>query len=586
MLTMRIVIIAVALAIGLLLAAHQAIGQETARVIVLPGHPIEFSIVKAGNVSLLDAAVFTGNESMRLLGVPSDNYITWYRVVPLNPSKFFSYAPILLSDDKVYVFGAQGTTFHRIRLLVGTLFLRELRGETTLIEPRISSNETLYIIPIGLQPISTPQGFHVLYLVANLVETRSARNTSYEDNYDFTGIAFFKIELEKLVVNATLFPLRGLAVLAQRVSGNTVYVAGVSASNISRLAPPPRNLTLVIGALRSDMLSLHHYRVQGCDMPIAMVVQDDTLYLECAKPESFQLGLLALNTKTWRIEWAMMYNAPAMLIGKVQPPVVMGKRIYVPIMNGLLVVDRESGEPLKALSIAATPEHPAPRVVSVNIWRIGGEYYVALTSVEGKKVTLIPLKLVEKAKCVQVGSIALGETKIASEPLKTLPLSTRIIHGERLSIITSRGPALALVRYTNVSEKEAGITYPESCEPQGFPALIATMTTTTRTVTLTLVTMATVTRTTTVPSNITGLTNTERPEIKTGSTTPYNITSPVEQNTSTSSNKSAASATTSTLATTSSTIAVDHRGWEGTTLVSIIVALAVIGVMLLLVRRK
>ena len=580
---MRLVIVAIALAMSLLLVAQQVTSREVARVIVFPGHPIEFSVVRADNASLLDAAVFTGNESIRLLGIPSGSHITWYRVALLSPSKFFSYAPILLSGDKVYVFGAQGTTFQRVRLLVGTLLLRELRGETTLIEPRISSNETLYVIPIGLQPVRTPQGFHVLYLVANLVETRSAVNTSYEDKYSFTGIAFFRIGLEKLSVGATLFPLRGLAVLAQRVSGGTVYVAGISALNISRLVPPPMNITLVIGSLRGGELSLHYYRVQGCDMPIAMNVQDDTLYLECAKPESFRLGLLAVNTKTWRIEWAIMYNVSAMLVGKIQPPLVMDKRIYVPIMNGLLVIDRETGEPLKALLIAATSTHSEPRVVGVNIWRIGNDHYVALINVEGKRVTLIPLKLVEKAKCIQVGSIALGETKIAPKQLKYLPLGTKTIQGKQLSVDMSRGPLLILAKYANVSEKEAVISYPENCKPQGSPLLTSTMTATTRTVTpATITTMYT----STIPMNTSKLTSTEQSVIRTGPTTPYSTTSSVEQSTSTPSSRSATPAITSTASTTSSTRTTKHRGCEGTALVIVITVLALIGAILLLMRRE
>ncbi len=583
---MRPAIIAITLAIGLLLAAGQAAGKEVAKVIVFPGSPVEFGIVNADNASLLDVTILTGKGSVRLLSIISDNNITWYKVAPLSPSKFFSYVPVLLSGDKIYVFGAQGTTFQRLGFLVGTLSLRELRGETTLIEPRTGGNETLYIIPIGIEPVKTQHGFHVLYLVANLVNTRSTGNATYEKEYVFKGVVFFRIGLEKLTINATLFPIKDVAILAQHVVGNTVYVAGISASNTSLLTSPPRNLTLVIGALRGNTFSLHYYHVPSCDMPIAMDIQDNVLYLECAKPEEFQLSLLAVNTETWRIKWAMMYNVSVMFVGKVQPPVVMGKKIYVPIMNGLLVVDSETGRPLEALSIASTPTSRAPRVVGVNIWRIGGEHYVVLMNVVGRTITLVPLRLVEKAKCIQVGSIALGETKIVPKPIKPFPQGTESIQGKQLSINTSEGPSLVLVKYTNVSVKEVGITYPKKCKPQRFPAPTMTITKTTTTITLTAINTAS-TRASTTLANIMNSSSTGQSATKTGSTSSYGTTSLVEQSTTTPGTKAAVSATASTQAAmSSSTKAINHRGWKGAAVVAAIIVLAIVAVVALLVRRK
>ncbi len=583
---MRPTIIVITLVIGLLLAASQATGKEVAKVIVFPGNPVEFGVVNADNASLLDVTIFTGRGSARLLGVISNSNIAWYRVAPLSLGEFFSYAPVLLSGDKIYVFGAQGTAFQRLRFLVGTLSLRELRGETTLIEPRTSGNETLRIIPIGIEPVKTPRGSHVLYLVANLVNTRSTGNATYEKEYAFKGVVFFRIGLEKLTINATLFPIKDVAILAQRVIDDTVYVAGISGSNISRISIPPRNLSLVIGALRGDTLSLHYYRVPECIMPIAMNIQDNMLYLECAKPEKFQLSLLAVNTKTWQIEWAMMYNVSGAFVGKIQSPIVMGKKIYVPIMNGLLVVDSETGRPLKALSIASTPTSRAPRVVGVNIWRIESNNYVSLMNVEGKAVILVPLELVEKARCMQVGEIALGEVKIVSEPLKYSILGQKTIQGEQLSISTSPGPSLILVKYTNVSVKEAEIKYPENCKPPGFPAPTMTITKTTTTITLTAIN-TTSTRSTTLPVNVTRPISTEQSAVRTSSTTLYSTTSsaPQPQGMGTNS-KLVAPATASTTDTTSSTKAINRHGWEGTVLIVSTVVLAVIGAMLLLILRK
>ena len=582
---MRSAIIAITLAIGLLLAASQATSKEVAKVIVFPGNPVEFGVVNADNASLLDVTILTGKGSVRLLGVISDTNITWYRVAPLSPGEFFSYAPVLLSGDKIYVFGAQGTAFQRLRFLVGTLSLRELRGETTLIEPRTSGNETLHIIPIGVEPVKTPWGSHVLYLVANLVKTRSTGNTTYEKEYVFKGVVFFSIGLEKLTINATLFPIKDVAILAQHAIDDTVYVAGISGPNVSQISIPPRNLSLVIGTLRGDTLSLHYYRVPECIMPIAMNIQDNMLYLECAKPEKFQLGLLAVNTKTWQIEWAIMYNVSGAFVGKIQPPIVMGKKIYVPIMNGLLVVDGKTGKPLKALSIASTPTSRAPRVVGANIWRIDSNNYVSLMNVESKTITLVPLRLVEKARCIQVGGIALGEVKIVSEPLKHSMLGKETIQGEQLTISTSPGPSLILVKYTNISVKEAEIKYSEKCRPQGFPTPTMTMTTTT-TITLTVIN-ATSTRASITPANTMNPSSTKQSATKTGSTTPYGVTSSVEQSTTTSETKAAVSAAASTQATiSSSTRAASRHGWKGAAAVAAIIVLAVVAAVALLVRRK
>ncbi len=583
---MRPTIIVITLVIGLLLAASQATGKEVAKVIVFPGSPVEFGVVSTGNTSLLDATIFVGKGGMRLLGILSDDNVTWYKVAPLSPSKFSSYAPVLLSGDKIYVFGAQGTAFQRLRFLVGTLSLRELRGETTLIEPRTGGNETPHIIPIGIEPVKTPRGSHVLYLVANLVNTRSTGNATYEKEYVFKGVVFFRIGLEKLTIDATFFPARNVAILAQHVIDDEVYVAGISGSNISQISIPPRNLSLVIGALYGNTLSLHYYRVPECIMPIAMNIQDNMLYLECAKPEKFQLSLLAVNTKTWQIEWAMMYNVSGAFVGKIQPPIVMGKKIYVPIMNGLLVVDGETGRPLKALSIASTPTSRAPRVVGVNIWRIENNNYVSLMNVEGKAVILVSLRLVEKARCMQVGEIALGEVKIVSEPLKYSILGQKTIQGEQLSISTSPGPSLILVKYTNVSVKEAEIKYPENCKPQGFPAPTMTITKTTTTITLTAINTTTLTQTTITPTNTTKPLGTEQSVTKTGPTTPYGTTSPVKQSTTTPRNEASAPAAMSTSPVASSAKVVNHHSWKEAAVATSIIVLAVIVAVALLARRK
>ena len=586
---MRPAIIATVLAIGLLLAASQATAKEIAKAIVFPGSPVEFSVVNAGNSTLFDAAIFVGKGSVELLGVLSNGNITWYKVTSLSSSKFFSYAPVLLSDDKIYIFGAQGAALQRVRLLVGTLFLRELRGETTLIELRTSGNETLNIIPIGIQPVKAQQGSHVLYLVANLVKTRPIGNATYEKEYILNGIVFLVVGLEKLVVNATLFSIRDVAVLAQRAIGDTVYVAGISAPNVSQIPLPPRNLSLVIGILHGNTLSLHYYRASECIMPIAMDIQDNTLYLECTNPERFQLSLLAVNTRTWRIEWAMTYNVSAAFVGKVQPPVVIGDKIYTPVMNGLLVVNGGTGRPLKALSVAATPTTRAPRVIGVNIWRIGGEHYVALMNalmnVEGKTVTLIPLTLIEKAKCIQAGGIALGETKIAAKPLKLLPLGTKTIHGRRFGVNMSQGPSLILTKYANISEKDEAVTYPEKCRPQGFPTPTITITATTRTITLTAIATTTPSQTTTVSINMTRPVSKEQSTTETGPIIHHSATSSVNP-VSTPGNKTGASAISSTPVATSSAKAVNSHDWKRTTVAAALIALAVIGAATLLMRRK
>ena len=583
--SMRLAIIAIALTIALLLAANQATGKEVAKAIVFPKPPLGFRIINSDNSTLFHATLFAGNGSIELLGVPGSSNITWYKVTPLSPSKFFSYTPILFAKDKVYVFGAIATTLEQIKqlrptLLVGTLSLRELEGKTMLLELGID-NRTMGIIPVRSQVIRTSKGSHVLYLVADLVRSKPRGNNSSHEELGPAGFALLEIELERTRPSATIFPAHDIVVMAGYVKGdNKVYVAGIGSTTIPEMIQELKNITLVIGTLHNNVLSLHRYSVPGCDIPVTMIINNNVLYLVCMNAINSSIGLLAINPSTWHPLWARMYNISIISTESV----LVGKHIYIPVMNGLLIVDSETGKPVKALVTAATPtEQVPPGLTAVRVERLGNKYYVVITSSGDETVTLLPLGLAEKAKCIKAGDIVLGEAKIIAKTIKPQLLGTETIQGRQVSVNTSPGPSLILTRYTNVSEKEIEISFPNKCKPQGNQALTITMSTTTRTVTMT-----TVITTITEKNNVTRQVTTKQPTIKTGPTTSYCDTSSVSsvRQSTTPKNKATVSATTSTLPQTSSTKAINHHGWRGVAAVAAIIVLAVVAVVALLVRRK
>jgi len=584
---MRLAIIAVVLAIGILLAANQVTAKEIARVITFPGHVTGFNIFSVDNTSWLSAALYVNDSDVDLLGIPVGGSINWYKVVPLSPGRYFSLTPVLLHGGKVYVLGMLWSAPEQIkqlrpRLFVGVLSLRELRGETSALSLG-KGNKTLGIIPVGSQLVETSQGTHVLYLVADLVRKESAENTSSTKRFSPAGFMVLRIGLEKMKTKALTFPVENIVVGAQRVSDGIVYVAGINGTNILDMAQQLRNTSLAIGAIHGNTLNLHYYSVPGCDIPVSMTISDNILYLGCVKPDTFSLGLMAINLTDWRPLWAVMYNVTTVSLKNV----VIGRYIYALVMNGLLIVDRETGKPVKALVTTIAREERAAGVANiVDIGRLGNEYYAEMRSIVGDTVVLVPLKLVVKAKCIQVEDIVFGETKIAPKPLKIQPLGTKTIQGQVVNINTSQGPSLLLVKYTNVLEKEAEIKYPVKCRPQGFPTLTTTITATTRIITLTATTTTTPTQTTIMSINMTRPVSKEHSATETGPIIHHSATSSVNPATSTPGNKTGASAISSTPVATSSAKAVNSHDWKRTTIAAALVALAVIGVVILLMRRK
>jgi len=428
----------------------------------LPGHPVAASVYDQGNASAMLVSISKpgGEELVRVLG---GRHQGWYRLVLGNVS-FSAYKALFLRGDELCIYGAYGVVRPWFYELMPVLVIVSLEDGQGIVETMaILGNMSLRIVPIGMSPGPSRQPY-VLY-AANIL---GKSTSSSSDVLVPEGLLLARIRLgEKPGVSSFFFPARNTLFTAWLVAGKAVYVAGTRVGEVKEVAESlPSNTTILVGVVHGDAMILHEYRVPGCSLPYNIYDFNNTLYLSCTGGHDFSLVLLAIDPATWKPLWSASYNASTMVFGVENTSLTgVNNRLYVPITNGLVVIDPETGKPLKAITLATISTRSGPGLVGITTAHILGEPYVVVVNYDSNTITWIPLRLLENTKCIQAGDIALGETKLAWTRLKPLSLGVEKVRGRQLPLTLTKIAIISIEKYNNATEKHLEITRPRDCKP-------------------------------------------------------------------------------------------------------------------------
>ena len=430
----------------------------------LPSHPVVVDVHDEGEVSVMLVSLFKRG-SAGLVHVIGGRYQGWYRLVLGNVS-FSARSALFLRGDKLYIYGVYGTVkpwFYELMPVLATVSLRT--GQGTVETMATLGNGSLRIVPVGasLEPCRQPYVFYA----ANILG-RSTNSNSSSDVFVPEGLLLARIRLgERPEVVSLFFPARNVLFTAHLVVGGTVYVAGVHVEEVKEVTEKlPSSTAIVVGAVHRDVMTFHEYRVPGCSLPRDIYVSNNALYLSCMGGHDFSLVLLALDLATWEPLWSASYNASTMVFGARDTPlVVMNNRLYVPITNGLAVIDTGTGKPLKAITLATTPTHPRLGLVGITTIHILSEPYVVVVNYTNSTITQIPLRLLENTECIRVGSVALGETKLARTRLRPVLLGVEKVKGRQLPLVLTKIATIGIEKYNNVTEKHPEIAHLRTVNP-------------------------------------------------------------------------------------------------------------------------
>ena len=462
MVHVRVLVIACVL-LGTMVLGFLVASAERVVLVKLPGHPAAVSVYDGGGASAMLVSLFKPGSGEELVRVIGGDYWGWYKLVP--GSGFFrAYSLLLLRGDRLYIYGVEKTGSNELVPVLVTASLKTGRGVVETIV--VAGNKSLSIVSARVSVARDGGETRVVY-VATLVKRSPGANASGEV-FVPEGLLLAQIGLrERLRVSSFFFPVRNVLFTTQSVAGEAIYVAGIRIGEIEEVMESlPGNTAILIGVVHGDTMVLHEYSVPGCIMPSDILVANNTLYLRCVGSHGFNLVLLAVNLATWEPVWSASYNATALVLGARDTALTMtNDTLYVPIATGLIAINPETGKPIRAITLAKTPRRHELGLVSTVIARVLGKPYLIAMNITGYAITLVPLRFLEGAQCIQAGDIVLGETKLAWTRLSSKQLGEEMVKGRPIPVALFKASSLIIEKYRNAVEEYPVITHPENCRP-------------------------------------------------------------------------------------------------------------------------